>query len=128
MYSLCVIKYNVWTLLINALASLPSYHAYLQHQMWIQLHCLYIRREPENQAPFQPARDVPGTFLEGSLKVLASRTYRGLLGDQQKKWGRPRDIYGTQLWDVPGTKWWEVLGTSAGRLSYLSFKLNSETY
>ena len=42
----------------------------------MQLHCLYIRREPENQARFQPARDVPGTFLEGSLKVLASRTYR----------------------------------------------------
>ena len=23
---------------------------------------------------------------------------------KSSKWGRPQDIYGTQLWDVPGTK------------------------
>ena len=42
--------------------------------------------------------------------------------------GHPRDVYGTQLQDVPGAKWWDVLGTSAGRRSYMFFKFNSETY
>ena len=44
------------------------------------------------------------------------------------KWGRPRDVYGTKLRDVPGTRWWDVLGMSPGRRSYMFFKFNSETH
>ena len=40
----------------------------------------------------------------------------------------PRDVYGTQLRDVPGTKWWDVLGTPVGRRSNMFFKFNSQTY
>ena len=38
------------------------------------------------------------------------------------KQGRPRDVYGTYLWDVPGTRWWDVLGKSPGRRSYMFLK------
>ena len=47
---------------------------------------------------------------------------------KSSKWERPRDVYGTQLRDVPGTKWWDVLETSAGRRSYLFLKSYWETY
>ena len=47
---------------------------------------------------------------------------------KSSKWGRPRDVYGTQLRDVPGTRWWDVLETSLGRRSYMFFKFNSETH
>ena len=47
---------------------------------------------------------------------------------ESSKWGRPRDVYGTQLQDVPANRWWDVLGTSPGRRSYMFFKFNSETY
>ena len=40
---------------------------------------------------------------------------------KSSKWGRPRDVYGTQLQDVLGTRWRDVLGTSAGRQSYMFF-------
>ena len=47
----------------------------------------------------------------------------------QKFWtGRPRDVYGTQLLDVPVTKWWDVPRTSVGRRSNMFFKLNSQTH
>ena len=67
----------------------------------------------------QQARNVPGTSSEGSLKVLTSGTshlshlyhlhiYLCFLLQKQifkrSKRGRPRDVYGTQLRDVPGTK------------------------
>ena len=41
---------------------------------------------------------------------------------------RPRDVYETQLRDVPGTKWWDVLGMSEGRQSNMFFKFNSQTH
>ena len=47
---------------------------------------------------------------------------------KSSKCGRPRDLCGTQLGDVPGTKWWDVLGTSPGHRSSMFFKFNSETY
>ena len=104
--------------------------------------------------------DVPGTFPEGTLKVLTSWIYRGPSGDSwetNKKLDdlikkvfldaiilvlhiyyhfllekqifkssrkRPRNIYGTHLWDVPGTKWWDVLGKSARHRSYMFFNFN----
>ena len=69
----------------------------------------------------QPAHDVPGTSSEGPLKVLMSVTYRGPSGDSQGTNTKtddlmknlffrsnstciPRDVYGTQLRDVPVTK------------------------
>ena len=47
---------------------------------------------------------------------------------KRSKWGRSRDVYGTQLRDVPGTKWWDVLGRSVGNRSYIFFKFDSEIY
>ena len=47
---------------------------------------------------------------------------------KSSKWGRPWDVYGTQLRDIPETRWRDVLGTSMGRRSYMFFKFNSETY
>ena len=41
---------------------------------------------------------------------------------------RPRDIYGTQLRDIPGTNWWDILGTCVGRRSTMFFKFNSQTH
>ena len=35
----------------------------------------------ENEGQSQPARDVPGTSLEGPLKFVTSGTSRGPLGD-----------------------------------------------
>ena len=70
-------------------------------------------------------------FNEKSAIVLVLHIYYCFLQKRQKfksyKWGRPRNVYGTQLRDVPGTKWWDVLGTSPGRRSYMFFKSNSET-
>ena len=38
------------------------------------------------------------------------------------EWGRPRDVYGTQLMDVHWTKWWDVLRASVRRRSNMSHK------
>ena len=69
-------------------------------------------------------------FLDGIVFVLL--IYCCFLLEKQIfkscKWGRPWDVYGTQLRDVPGTKWWDVLGTSTGRRSYMFLKFNSEIY
>ena len=69
-------------------------------------------------------------FLDAIVLVLHI-CYIFLLEKQickSSKWGRPRDVYGTQLPDVPGARGWDVLGTSPGRWSYMFFKFNSETY
>ena len=69
-------------------------------------------------------------FLDTIVLVLHIR-YSCLLEKQiciSSKWGRPEDVYGTQLRDVLGTRLWDVLGTSPGRRSYMFFKFNSETY
>ena len=47
---------------------------------------------------------------------------------KSSKWGRQRDVYGTQLRDVPVNRLWDVLGTSPERRSHMLFKFNSETY
>ena len=47
---------------------------------------------------------------------------------KSSEWGRSRDVYGTQLWNISGTKQWDVLGRSAGRRSYMLLKFNPETY
>ena len=100
----------------------------------------------------QPVRDVPGTSPEGPNVRDLQGTFRGLLGDQQKKdnlmkkvlfrcafcycfllekqicksskWGRPRDVYGTQFRDVPGTRWCpqNVPGTSVIHLFYIQLR------
>ena len=94
----------------------------------------------------QPAHDVPGTSLDGPLKVLTSRTYEGPSGDSQETNTKieknkklflflqekqiftssrrecPRDVYGTQLRDVYRTKWWDAVRTSVGRRSNMIFK------
>ena len=69
-------------------------------------------------------------FLEAIFFALHIY-FRFLLEKQtfkSSKWGQPRDVYGTQLRDVPRNKGWEVLRTSAGCRSYMFFKFNSETY
>ena len=69
-------------------------------------------------------------FLDAIVFIL--HIYYCFLLEKQifksSKWGRPRDVYGTQLRDVSGTEWWDVLGTSAGRRWYMLFKFNSKTY
>ena len=53
-------------------------------------------------------------FLDAMIFVL--HIYDCFLLEKQlfksSKYGRPQDVYGTQLRDVPGTKWWDVLGKS----------------
>ena len=74
--------------------------------------------------------DWKSVFLDAIVFVLHI-CYYFLLEKQifeSSKWGRPRDVYGTQLRDVSGTEWWDVLGTSAGRRWYMLFKFNSKTY
>ena len=69
-------------------------------------------------------------FLDAIVLVLHI-CYCFLLEKQickSSKWGRPRDVYGTQFRDVPGTRWWDVLGKSPGRRSCMFFKFNWETY
>ena len=67
-------------------------------------------------------------FLDAIILVL--HIYYHFLLEKQifksSKWERPRNIYGTHLWDVPGTKWWDVLGTSARHRSYMFFNFNSK--
>ena len=94
------------------------------------------------------AHDVLGTSPEGPLKVLISETYGEPSWDSQEantkaddlkenlflrskcpKQECPRDVYRTQLRDVPWTKWWDVLGTSTGSQSNMLFlKFNSQTH
>ena len=47
---------------------------------------------------------------------------------KSSKRGHPRDVYGTQLREVPGTKWWDVLGTFVRPRSNMFFKFNSRTH
>ena len=79
------------------------------------------------------------TKIDDFMKKLFSRsnspciTYLFLFFLQEEplfkssKQGRPRDVYGTQLWDVRGTKWRDVLRTSVERRSNMFSKLNSQT-
>ena len=64
--------------------------------------------------------------------VLVLQIYSCFLLEKQifkrSKWRRPRDVYDTQLRDLPRTKWSDVLGTSAECRSYMFFKFNSQTY
>ena len=69
-------------------------------------------------------------FLDTIVLVLHI-CYYFLLENQickSSKWRRPRDVYETQVQDLPETRWWDVLGTSPGRPAYMFFKFNSETY
>ena len=117
----------------------------------------YNRKYYHRKHPARTRRpcDVPWMSSKGSNVKDLKRTLRRLSGNQYKtwwfyekyfsevmvlvllqkeqlfksfKWGRPRDVYGTQLLDVHRTKWWIVSRTLVGRWSKKFFKLSSQKH